>query len=60
MLTGAFNRYAGMVIGEHLGFLMQAFRTLFIGAAIFKEALFNKILAVSDIEIGGLTFLVSF
>lgn len=40
LLEGLLNRYAGMVVGEHLGFLGQGFWTLLIGAAMFRGPLF--------------------
>lgn len=58
-VEGAFNHYAGMAIGEHLGFLMQAFWTLFIAASILKDKLFNKVLAFPGMIIGALTILVA-
>jgi len=58
-VEGAFNRYAGMAIGEHLGFLMQAFWTLFIAIALLKQPIFNKTLALSGIVIGLLSILMS-
>jgi len=60
VLEGAFNSYAGMAIGEHLGFLMQAFWTMFLGIVIFKTKLFSKKLGVAGIIIGALTLLFAF
>ena len=34
ILEGAFNSYAGIAIGEHLGFLMQGLWTIFLGITI--------------------------
>ena len=59
LVEGAFNHYAGMAVGEHLGFLMQAAWTLFLGLAIFKHKLFTNQLGWPGVIIGILTFLVS-
>jgi hypothetical protein len=40
MLEGLLNRYAGMVVGEHLGFLAQGIWTLLIGIAMLRGPLF--------------------
>jgi len=40
LLEGLLNRYAGMVVGEHLGFLGQGFWTVLISAAMFRGPLF--------------------
>jgi hypothetical protein len=58
-VEGAFNRYAGMAIGEHLGFLMQAAWTVFFGLAILKEKLFTRSLGWTGILIGIATFVMS-
>ncbi len=58
-IEGAFNRYAGMAIGEHLGFLMQAFWTLFLSLAILKTSIFDRLLGQVGLIIGGLTIAMS-
>jgi len=60
ILEGAFNSYAGMAIGEHLGFLMQGLWTIFLGIAILKTKLISKILGKIGIVIGVLTILFAF
>ncbi len=40
MLEGLLNRYAGMVLGEHLGFLAQGAWTMLISLAMFRGQLF--------------------
>lgn len=40
LLEGLLNRYAGMVVGEHLGFLAQGIWTLLIGIAMLRGPLF--------------------
>ena len=40
LLEGLLNRYAGMVVGEHLGFLSQGLWTMLISAAMFRGQLF--------------------
>jgi len=60
ILEGAFNSYAGMAVGEHLGFLMQACWTIFLGIAILKTNLFYNKLGIAGIIIGALTILFAF
>ncbi len=40
LLEGLLNRYAGMVVGEHLGFLAQGAWTMLISLAMFRGSLF--------------------
>ncbi|MBP6013043.1 MAG: DUF4386 domain-containing protein [Alphaproteobacteria bacterium] len=40
LLEGLLNRYAGMVVGEHLGFLGQGIWTFLIGIAMLRGPLF--------------------
>jgi hypothetical protein len=40
LLEGLLNRYAGMVIGEHLGFLAQGVWTILVSLAMFRGRLF--------------------
>ena len=60
ILEGAFNSYAGMAVGEHLGFLMQAGWTIFTGIAIAKTTFLDKKLGIAGIIIGSLTILFAF
>jgi Domain of unknown function (DUF4386) len=41
LLEGLLNRYAGMVVGEHLGFMAQGFWTVLVSAAMFRGTLFT-------------------
>jgi len=60
LLEGAFNSYAGMAVGEHLGFLMQASWTIFLGITILKTNLFSSKLGIAGIIIGALTILFAY
>jgi hypothetical protein len=40
LIEGVLNRYVGMVVGEHLGFLGQGLWTVFISAAMLRGPLF--------------------
>jgi hypothetical protein len=40
LLEGLLNRYAGMVVGEHLGFMAQGLWTVLIGLAMLRGPLF--------------------
>jgi hypothetical protein len=40
LLEGLLNRYAGMTIGEHLGFLFQGLWTVFVSIAMMRGRLF--------------------
>jgi len=60
VLEGAFNSYGGMAVGEHLGFLMQACWTIFIGIAILRTNFFDGKLGITGIIIGALTILFAF
>ncbi len=52
LLEGVMNRYAGMAIGEHLGFLGMGFWTLFLGVAIVKKPFIDRRLGWSGIFLG--------
>jgi hypothetical protein len=56
LLEGLLNRYAGMAIGEHLGFLAQGTWTLLVGAAMLRGPLFSWIYGVVGIVLGVLLF----
>jgi hypothetical protein len=52
LVEGTLNRYAGMVIGEHLGFLGQGSWTLFVSAAMMSGALFSRVYGLVGIVLG--------
>lgn len=52
LLEGTLNRYAGMVVGEHLGFLGQAFWTILVGRAALASRLFSPIYGGVAIVLG--------
>jgi hypothetical protein len=56
LLEGLLNRYAGMTIGEHLGFIGQGSWTLLIGAAMLRGPLFSWVYGVVGIVLGTLLF----
>ena len=60
VLEGAFNSYAGMAVGEHLGFIMQASWTIFLGVAILKTNMLSKNIGIAGIIIGALTVLFAY
>jgi Domain of unknown function (DUF4386) len=53
LLEGLLNRYAGMVVGEHLGFLGQGFWTVFVSAAMFRGKLFAWPYGAIGLVLGG-------
>lgn len=58
-VEGAFNRYAGMAIGEHLGFLCQATWTTLVGLLMLRHKLFDRRLGWVGIIIGILSYPMS-
>lgn len=54
LLEGLLNRYVGMAVGEHLGFIGQGFWTLLIGAAMLRGALFSPVYGAIGIVLGVL------
>ena len=58
-VEGMLNRYAGMAIGEHLGFLAQAAWTTMLGAVMLRYKLFDRRLGWAGVIIGLLTFPLS-
>jgi hypothetical protein len=48
------NHYAGMTIGEHLGFIAMGFWTITLGVIIYQHTGFKKWLGVIGVIIGGL------
>lgn len=54
LLEGLLNRYAGMVLGEHLGFLGQGFWTVLISAAMMRGPLFAWPYGVVGFVLGAL------
>jgi hypothetical protein len=53
LLEGLLNRYAGMVVGEHLGFLGQGFWTLLVSAAMMRGPLFAVPYGAVGFVLGG-------
>ena len=49
MVFEAFHRYAGMAVGEHLGYLSTSIWTLLIAAVMLRSALFRRWLGISGI-----------
>jgi hypothetical protein len=60
LLEGLLNRYAGMVIGEHLGFLAQGTWTMLISLAMFRSPLFAWPYGVVGFVLGALIFVSAF
>ena len=56
LLEGLLNRYAGMTIGEHLGFLAQGSWTLLISAAMLRGPLFSWVYGIVGVVLGVLLF----
>ena len=56
-VEGMLNRYAGMAIGEHLGFMAQATWTTLLGTMMLRHSLFDRRLGWVGIATGLLTFL---
>ena len=56
-VEGMLNRYAGMAIGEHLGFLAQAVWTMLLGVMMLRHKLFDGRLGIIGLVLGGLTLL---
>ncbi|RXZ71663.1 DUF4386 domain-containing protein [Agromyces albus] len=49
----AFNRYLGVAVGEHLGFLLTGAWSILVGAAVIQDAHLPVWLGVAGIVIGG-------
>lgn len=60
VLEGAFNSYAGMAIGENLGFLMQGLWTICLSIAFLQNKYLSNVLSKYGLIIGGLTVLMAF
>ena len=45
----AFHRYAGMAVGEHLGYLSTSIWTLLVAAVMLRSSVFGRCLGVSGI-----------
>ena len=60
ILEGAFNRYAGMAIGENLGFLMQGLWTVCLSIVFLQNKYVSDILSKYGIGIGILTVIMAF
>ena len=59
LLEGLLNRYAGMAIGEHLGFLGQGAWTVLIGIAMFNGRLFAVPYGLVAVVLGALLIVSS-
>jgi len=60
LLEGLLNRYAGMVIGEHLGFLAQGTWTLLVSLAMFRGRLFAWPYGLVGLVLGVLIIVSAF
>lgn len=58
-VEGVLNRYAGMAIGEHLGFVAQAVWTTLLSIMILRHKLFDRRLGWAGLIMGLLTFPMS-
>lgn len=58
-VEGMLNRYTGMAIGEHLGFLCQAIWTTLLGITMLRSKLFDPRLGWAGLIIGLFTFPMS-
>jgi len=58
-VEGMLNRYAGMAIGEHLGFLGQGIWTILLSITMIKQDLFEDRLGWAGLIIGLLTLPMS-
>ena len=58
-VEGMLNRYAGMALGEHLGFLCQAIWTIGLGITMLKQDLFDSRLGWAGVGIGLLSVLMA-
>jgi len=58
LLEGLMNRYAGMAIGEHLGFLGMGFWTLFLGLAVLKQPFMDRRLGGAGVILGIATLIM--
>jgi Domain of unknown function (DUF4386) len=59
MMEGLMNRFAGMTIGEHLGFLGMGLWTLLLGFAIRKESFMDRRLGLAGIILGLATLVIA-
>jgi hypothetical protein len=60
LLEGLLNRYAGMVIGEHLGFLAQGSWTVLISLAMLRGRLFAWAYGLIGLVLGVLIIVSAF
>lgn len=52
LMEGTLNRYAGMAVGEHLGFLAQGLWSMLAGLALIRTRLASPLLGLSGIVLG--------
>jgi hypothetical protein len=57
IVEGAFNRYAGMALGEHTANICLGAWTALVAVAMLKDRLFDNILAYWGVGLGGLAML---
>ena len=55
LIEGVMNRYAGMAISEHLGFISMALWTFFLGVAVVKQPFIDRRLGWTAIGLGIVT-----
>jgi hypothetical protein len=59
LLEGAFNRYAGMALGEHTANICLGLWTLLTGVAVFDERLFDRKLGWFGVVVGIVAMLLA-
>jgi len=59
LLEGAFNRYAGMALGEHLANICLGLWTSLTGWALLKEPLADRRLGWAGVALGGVAALLA-
>jgi hypothetical protein len=55
----SFNRYLGVAVGEHLGFLLTGFWSILVGAAITQSAVLPAWIGIAGIVVGAVLALCS-
>lgn len=59
LIEGSFNRYAGMLIGEHLSNIAMGFWLFFTGLAIRKSAVLDRRLGTMAIVVSPILFVLA-